>query len=68
MRSASYPIVSLEDDAWRPIIAAVARCGWLDIAKERLDREDKTHITDVGEWSKDAFVIADMWRKWGESK
>jgi len=58
------------DAYWRPIIAAIARCAWLDEA-ERIHREvlsEKKAIVGWYEGTQAAFANAELWRKWGEEK
>ena len=45
------------DKAWRPIIAAVARCAWIDIADNDQETEQKVYV--------EAMKNADAWKAWG---
>lgn len=54
-----------ENSMWRPIIAAVARVGWLDEA-ERLIEETPEGAT-LPAWAK-AHENADAWREWGKER
>ncbi len=51
---------------WRPVIAAVARCAWLDEAR-KTTIDDEVAGKKIGEWE-DAVNNAEAWRAWGEQK
>lgn len=54
-------------DMWRPVIAAVARCAWLDEAEKYPDKfmkyGDHPHNENKRQ---EALFRADEWKKWGE--
>ncbi len=55
---------------WRPIIAAVARCAWLDEGA-RIQRDVLVDGKPTVGWydkTQEAFANAEKWRDWGEEK
>ena len=52
---------------WRPIVAAVARCAWLDEA-ERIKKEfwTKDNVKICPEYN-DAIINSEAWAAWGKS-
>ena len=61
--------------SWRPVIAAVARCAWLDAAANALAHravsQDAFGVHATVRSSQDlleAIMQAEAWRAWGESK
>ncbi len=48
-------------DAWRPIIACIARCAWLD---EGLNQSAKVS-TSRQEYGDYCYNLAECWREWG---
>lgn len=63
-----------EDDAaldkWRGVIAAVARCAWLDEAQRRVSKAECSEYRVVGDTVEDCECAdaAEAWRVWGETK
>ncbi len=53
--------------ALRPIIAAVARCGWLDEAEKfaKLPVNDCKNFDTIAEYKKTAEENAKDWKRWG---
>ncbi len=61
-----------EDKSWRAVIAAVARCAWLDEAK-KLQQESFAQVSkdDGYKMRQDAMTAqdnADAWDAWGKGK
>ncbi len=72
-----WPISYAKDNSkyWPPLIAAIARCGWLDEAErmdaERcaLDSQSKTYYERTSALIEAEFKACDnakAWKKWGE--
>ncbi len=58
---------------WRPVIAAVARCAWLEIAEPfKIDwyptQGGMTAIHPDGRTWAEAMTNADAWAKWGRGE
>lgn len=67
IRSLSLPTGGIFSRLWRPIIAAVARCAWMDEGRRRcaaLDAIDGGSMTGVRH-DNESESNAEAWREWG---